>query len=453
MSHYAIKYLGCNAGCASCYENVIRGCNQQNYDITKMMNTVKSVLYREVKKQRRNKNLKNFKRHFQKPMLHGGEPLLMKTNDIETILSYVFSFFKCSGIQTNLTLLKDEHIDIFKKCKTHVGVSLDGDYPELNRGRFAAGAPLKKIIKDTGKVLENMARLREAGLDMSCIIVLRKYNAACDRLDRLVKFIERLRDEFGIIYFRTNPGIVFDPKLRPIEELTTGELFNAWKRISNIQGVMIQPYRDMVDLLMGSRDTSCNFSECDPWKTSAEIPISGNGEIGNCLKNGAAPDGIQSLTADRRSRQRYQLLEQIPFDQGGCKDCRYWNICYGGCPGAGIDNDFRNRTRFCEAYKLFYEFVEKKIKDLFPNIMLVTDAHPLPIQPGITDILNTITRGTWRQESRVGVNNFKKLLKQKKPKKGSPGTGHTDVGHQNQHGDSNSHKWLNENPWYKGSRR
>jgi hypothetical protein len=57
------------------------------------------------------------------------------------------------------------------------------------------------------------------------------------------------------------------------------------------------------------------------------------------------------------SRARYEALAQVKQSAGGCKGCFWWSYCKGGCPGAGLDGDWRNRTRFCEAIKETFAFV------------------------------------------------------------------------------------------------
>jgi hypothetical protein len=69
-------------------------------------------------------------------------------------------------------------------------------------------------------------------------------------------------------------------------------------------------------------------------------------------------------------------------DQGGCKGCKYWSVCNGGCPSSGVDEDWRNRTIWCGAKYTAYEKIEKRMRETFPNIQLVTD---LPWDANITE--------------------------------------------------------------------
>ena len=57
---------------------------------------------------------------------HGGEPLILPKQELEKILKFAFDKTGQSSIQTNGTLIDDDHILMFKRYKTGVGISIDG---------------------------------------------------------------------------------------------------------------------------------------------------------------------------------------------------------------------------------------------------------------------------------------------------------------------------------------
>ena len=59
--------------------------------------------------------------------------------------------------------------------------------------------------------------------------------------------------------------------------------------------------------------------------------------------------------------ERYQALWNIPLEYGGCKDCNYFFVCGGQCPGTAIDGDWRNKTRDCW---FWYELIRLIERDL-----------------------------------------------------------------------------------------
>ena len=415
----SIKVLDCNAKCQSCYENKIRENYHQKYDRKKIIETMKLKM-----------------NDFKQVTVHGGEPLLMGYLDLKEIFKITYKKFKSTGIQTNLLVMKKRHVNLFKKYNTHVGVSVDGDNIEMNQGRGY----------DPHKVIENMKILRDANVKMSCIIVLRKYNAGPDNIDKLIRFIRRLKIEFGITDIRCNPGIVFDDSLRVEEELSPYDLGLTYMKlfdfIMNENGLSLQPIRDFIDGLMGYTDMTCAYGECDPYMTGAEQTIMHDGSMGNCLKSGTALDGIAGLRATEKNNARSEMLKQLDSDNFGCKDCTYWNMCHGGCPGEGIDNEWRNRSRFCEGYKMIFNHIGKKIKNLFPNAYLLPDFYP-----NIRKSIDSIDGSTWRKDKRKPIENIEKENKQCIIDSNGHGDHHTDEHGDSEHGDSNDPAWRRANGW------
>jgi len=345
----SIKPIECNGYCASCYEAKIRETGfYPRFDFCALKEALKKLI-------------EQLKPDSEVPCLHGGEPLLIPKNQLEELLRIVYQRFGRTSIQTNGLLIDDDHIELFKKYKTAVGISLDGDTPELNYGRLnALNLSPEKRIELTLRVIKNIAKLRDANVNISIICLLRRYNALPDKIPELLRFLFRLRDEFGIFSVRLNEAIVYDEKLRPQEELTGKELGQAWIVIYEAMKTDCRfdwrPPLDFVNKLLG-KPAVCVLNQCDVWSTAAEVCIIGDGSLGCCLHGGAAIDGIQALRAEKSGVERYEILPQIPQDEGGCQGCHFWLYCYGGCPGAGIDNDWRNKTRFCEGYKMLYEHI------------------------------------------------------------------------------------------------
>ncbi len=363
----SIKVLNCDGHCKSCYENRIRHIHSFfPYDIDSIEKTLKQELSKDING---NHNV---------PTLHGGEPLLMAVNDMERLFSIIYDKYGQTSIQTNALSLNENHIKLFKKYKTSIGISIDGDTAELNRGRWNDKVFSDEYIqKQTDKVMANIKRCKEVGLSVSVISILRKYNASPKNLSKFLGFLLRLRDEYEIFWVRTNEGIVYDENQRAEEELTPEELGLAFTFLASVcfgdKRLMWSPYRDIVDGMLGGKNVVCIFTECDVWHTTAEVPIYYLGSVGNCLKGGGAVDGLQVLQADDIGKERYLALSQIPQELGGCKGCKYWNICKAGCPGEGTNNDWRNKTRFCSGWKSLYNYIENYLRGLMPNVSLSID--------------------------------------------------------------------------------
>jgi len=440
---YAVKVLNCNGECASCYERRIREKGLPKYDMDSILQTIDRIIEQESKKEK--------KQRCNHVSLHGGEPLIIGLKNTEKLLKKIYGFWEDTGIQTNGTLITDKHIKLFKKYNTNIGISLDGDTAQMNRGRWNhLEHPDDYIQEKTDLVLENMKKCREAGLNLNCIIVLRKYNANPEMIPELLRFIERLYDEFDIRHINTIPCTVYDEDRREEEELTNNELAFAFKIMEglkwNLPDLIWQPYHDIIDMMLGYLDATCVFNECDPFHTTAERGINYCGEMTNCLRSGGAVEGFQLLSDDSCSRERYAMLAQLPQELGGCKDCRFWHICYAHCPGAGIDNDWRNRSRFCEGWKEFYIHIESRLKAMMPNLLLTPEFYPQkPIPEGVQKSLRIQRGSSYRNQARYDIESVKKEIEQKQPVQA------TSIGHGDRpHGDSDDPEWRKAHPdWNK----
>ena len=363
-----VKPLNCEGNCWSCYEREIREIQGCEYSFEKALE--------RLKKEIDSKNWKN------SPGVHGGEPLLINPSELRQCLKIIHAGYGKSGIQTSLEKMTPDHIKIFKKYKTHVGISLDGHLVEMNEGRMDVSVSEIKRQKIIDSVFDSMDLLKNEGIKMSIIIVLRKFNARPQMISKLRNFLIYLYDTFGICDVRFNPCIVYKKERREVEELDNKQLGSALvaiakmcfdSRVNEDPELRYLPIRDVMDMLLGYNRGTCIFGECDVWATGAETTILGDGELGNCLKSGGALDGIQNLRASTYSKERYSVLQQIDQEYNGCKNCEWWKICKGGCPGAGVDNDWRNRTRFCEGWKTLYKYVKARIKGIMPNIHTVDE--------------------------------------------------------------------------------
>lgn len=417
-----IKTLACNAACSSCYENTIRRCGAgPEMDFERMMDTLKT-------------QMADYPASV--PALHGGEPLLLGKRKAERILRVVHEAKGQTGIQTNGLLIDDDWIEMFIKYGTNVGVSLDGDTPLLNAGRGANQV-------QTDRVMAAIRKMKMAGLSVSVISVLRKHNAAENRIDLFIDFLRRLAEDCYIYYVRTNPGIAFTPETVATEQLDDAEMGLALCRIADVcvsdKRFKWQPVRDVIEMLAGFNGrATCNFAECDVWHTESETPILADGSLGNCMKGGGALDGIANIRADKKTNMRSEALRQIDMDDGGCGGCEWWGFCHGGCPGSAIGNDYRRKTRFCGAYRRLFTHVRKRLEGMIPSIQ-VGSAEPLQ---------NLTPEGTTWQKQYIRAGVVKETSAPTPCAGGNHADKHADSHGDRPHGDSNDAEWRKANPWW-----
>jgi len=324
------------------------------------------------------------------PGMHGGEPLLVKDEHLERIFKFIHENWDGqTHIQTNATMISDSHIEMFKKYNVGVGISCDGP-PELNEEREARLGGEDVTDKMSEKTNDMIFRLsEERGVGVGIITVLHETNAGTDeKLETLLEWMDELNKLGTTGHY--NPAI-------PYEDIQTGislhperlkEVYlRTWEWMKEEQYRSWNPMRQYIDNLLGIKLGNCVNNKCDVFNAGAAKIIKGDGESTGCGKTwSTVGDGVpflQGPSTDEEyndTEERYEMLKQVPGpytegeeDMGGCKGCEYWNVCQGGCPSAGWDDEYRNRTMWCKAKYALYEQIENDIRTILPNIRMITD--------------------------------------------------------------------------------
>lgn len=271
--------------------------------------------------------------------LHGGEALAMPKKDVAKILEKIYKLKGKSGIQTNGTLIDEEYIKIFKKYKTSVGISYDG--PGV-LSEFRLGS------KNVDKTIE---RLVDQKLKVSLIMVLSKANAGTDaRLDMLKKYLLKL-GKMGI-QGRINPCAGAKDCELDAKRMEKAYLSLATFCLEN--DLRWSPFNDLIHGLQG-KSRVCTFMGCDSFHTASATVVLDDGSITNCMRTN---DKEILLQHPALYGTRTEILSETPQEYGGCKDCKYWTACYGGCPSITIDHDWRNKTSLCFLWKSLFQYFE-----------------------------------------------------------------------------------------------
>jgi len=334
----------------------------------------------------------------------GGEALLAPIEHLEEVFKFGFERFGRNSIQTNGMLISDAHIELFQKYHVGVGISIDGgDY--LNDARWAGS--LEATRKATKLVQKNIELLCKEEIIPSIIVTLHRGNA--ETLDKIYDLCEwfNLLELLGIR--NINLHILETEKGRENLALTDRQNIQAFRVLyehSLKSKMSFQPFRDIRRLLLQEElsNVSCIWNACDPLTTDAVRGVGPDGTQSNCGRTNK--DGVNWVKSDSNGTERYLVLHHTPQSHGGCKDCRFFSLCKGQCPGTAIDNDWRNRTVHCAVWFFLFEMIEK-------TILL---SHRLPI-----------SRDTAARKALEAG-----LLK----KWGIPHSNHGDAPHGDSHGDS-----------------
>lgn len=345
----------CNIQCHYCYQNPQRdaGTPAHTYSIEKMKSAAE--------------------RAGEPFSLFGGEPLLLPEADLEELWSWGLEKYGRNSLQTNGTLINDNHIEFFKKYKVSVGISVDGP-DDCNDVRWLG--TLTRTREATAKTLRSIELLCREQIRPSLIVTLHRCNATASKLPIMRAWFREL-DQLGIAHVRLHVLEVEAPYIREKYGLSADENVAALLSFfeleqSELKTMKFDVFQDMRNLLMGRDESvSCVWKGCDPYTTRAVRGIEGNGQSSNCGRTNK--DGIDFVKSDAEGFERYLMLYQTPQQDGGCKDCRFFLMCKGQCPGTAIGGDWRNRTEYCEVWKRLYSH--------FEHSMLQRDMEPISVRP------------------------------------------------------------------------
>ncbi|HEV3203137.1 MAG TPA: hypothetical protein VGY77_02080, partial [Gemmataceae bacterium] len=292
--------------------------------------------------------------------LFGGEALMVPEKDLEDLWAWGFEKYGRNGIQTNGTMINDNHVRMFKQYQVNVGISVDGP-GELNDVRWAG--TLERTRELTAKTHQAIERLCREWWPPSIIITLHRNNATRDKLPMMHDWIRHLQG-IGVTSARLHILEVEDEFIRKKYALTTDENMEAMMSFARLEESLttlrLDLFMDMRRLLRGEdNNTTCVWNACDPYTTRAVRGVEGSGQRTNCGRTNK--DGIEFSKAGTEGFERYLALYHTPQENGGCNGCRFFLMCKGQCPGTSIDGDWRNRTEHCKVWMNLYEYLEQKM--------------------------------------------------------------------------------------------
>src|SRR5436853_1982817 len=334
----------CNIACQYCYQNPQRDAGNlgRRYDIE----TMKRAILEEGG-----------------PFtLFGGEPLMLPEDDLEDLWAWGLEQFGHNNIQTNGTLINEAHVRLFKRYNVRVGISIDGP-GELNDVRWSGS--LEKTRADTARTQAAIARLCQEGIPLTLICTLPRNNATPDKLPLMHEWFRQL-DRMGIRSTRLHVLESENQLIREKYALSVEENILALMSFAvlepELRAMSLDIFHDVEALLQGRDDqVGCVWRACDPYTTAAVRGVEGSGQKSNCGRTNK--DGIDFVKSDQPGYERYIALYNTPQSDGGCRDCRFFLMCKGQCPGTAIDGDWRNRTEHCSIWMELFEHVEQRLVD------------------------------------------------------------------------------------------
>jgi len=149
-------------------------------------------------------------------------------------------------------------------------------------------------------------------------------------------------------------------------------------------------FTDMKNMLLGrDQKVACIWTGCDPYTTAAVSGIEGDGQKSNCSRTNK--DGIDYVKSSQPGFERYLALYHTPQEVGGCKECRFFLMCKGQCPGTALGGDWRSRSEHCEVWKEIYSVLEAEI--------IAEGSNPVSRSPRLKEMEQSFLRAWMRGEN------------------------------------------------------
>lgn len=342
-------------------------CNSNCYycDVVRKKNTGQSMSLAILEKlyYRINEYLTANKKETVDILWHGGEPLILGHEYFRQAIDLQEKYLVDTkervkqSIQTNLTCMTNDYVEIFKGLGINaVGTSYDPE-PHM-RG------PGKDIdtLKYNEAFLKALNILEKNGIGWGIIYVVTK--KSIEKPLEVFNFLTNLLLTGGINF---NPVLIYDKQRKDVaitaKEFVDflGTIFPVWWE-NRTRYPDIEPFKSYVkNIVDGDISLSCiDSGAC----TYNHINIAPNGDASQCGRSsdwGLLDYGnIQDFTLTEiiKNHQRKELDERYnKIKDTDCKDCRFWEICHGGCPldSWSVHKDFNFKSEWCQAKKGFLQ--------------------------------------------------------------------------------------------------
>ncbi len=302
---------------------------------------------------------------------HGGEPLLWGIENYRKVFSYMkeeFSNYPYKNlIQTNLTLLNQEYIDLFKKYSVRLGFSLDGPKFIHDKQRVLRGGQGTFDL-----VMEKFSLCKKNDYHVGCITVATRNHIS--HISDLYAFMNQNK-----INFKMNPLF------------RSGEAEKNEVELGLSVGEYAKLVIDLFDLMFD--DPNCDISNSNFVEIASSIiskktagcllgencqgnflAISPRGDVYPCGRfcdSGYEKYAYGNLHFDSFANIVDKIFKSEPYKryqyikQGECSHCKWFNICHGGCLHDGFlaSGDFKHKTFLCPAYKKIFTHIENSLQE------------------------------------------------------------------------------------------
>lgn len=344
----------CNLACSYCYNDderrpfmdnkTLSRVIEQTFSLSKFINKYESVEF----------------------IWHGGEPLLAPLsfyNDVIQLQEQHSRGVPYSNIiQTNGTLLKKEHLELFKKHNFQISLSIDG-----TKESHDANRKFKNGKGSFLKVNSAIRKLKENDFKIGCVLVLNRKNR--QNLKESYDFFRENGIGFNIIPLMKGGSAnnIFNEISLTQEEYIDAwtSLYDDWLSASSENYVDVSSFLHTTRSVISGSCSSCiGMSQCGIANISTDpvgdiypcASLTGNKDI--CYGNVNEKSLIDIFYSETAIRWRTR-----PFNDK-CTKCKWFYLCHGGCPSRSYhyyNGDYTIPDHYCKSIKMIYNHVESRL--------------------------------------------------------------------------------------------
>lgn len=297
---------------------------------------------------------------------HGGEPLLAGIDFFKDVIQYLnhrFPTIKISHkIQTSGLLITDDWVNFFKENDIGIGISLDAPkkFHDINRKT--------KTGKNSFELIENsISKLNNKDVKFGILTVITKHsiNSATDIFGYF--YSKKLDFGFSILTPVNQKLLNIAPSEQEYCEFYYEMLDLYLNQKEPTISVVPLMHHVMSLLLNKSVDFCANSENC----ANDYLSFAPNGDTFACDRFVECKDtyfgniNVQKFDEILNSKNRMKFYDRSMFMKDKCSDCKYLNICFGGCPHESYvrHNSLYENEFECNIYKKIFAFAEKRLTE------------------------------------------------------------------------------------------
>jgi uncharacterized protein len=303
---------------------------------------------------------------------HGGEPLLWGIKNYEEVFSFIAKEFEDykykNSIQTNLSLINEEYIDLFSKHNVHIGFSLDGtkEIHDLQRVNHKGEGTFDLLM-------EKITLCKKKKLNIGCIVVASKKH-----IGKIPELYQFMCD--NNISFKFNPLFNAGEAKKNIDEygLTPDEfaamsieLFDLWF-FDKEHKIRNSNFVEIASNLITKKPSGCLFGKNCQGNFLAISPTGDVVPCGRFCDNDLKKYAYGNLHKEKLSEILPKIKLSDPYNRykhieaSSCKSCKFFDICHGGCLHDSFieSGNFRSKTFLCSAYKKIFTHILNRLEEV-----------------------------------------------------------------------------------------